>query len=151
MREARQAMVGVGGRGLPGALPWVLLGVLLGMPPGAPPAAAGGLDCTSQWLNRTEQAICADPQLLRLDEQVARRLQSFAARLNFGQYLGLRHWHAMQARQRAFCMADRDCIAAGFKAQSRFLDRLQRCVGSNLARRACLREALAGEPEGSRR
>jgi len=136
---------------MPGVVGRSLLWALLGISLETAPAAAGGLDCASQWLNKTEQAICADPQLVRMDEQVARRLESFAARLNFGQYLGLRHWHAMQARHRALCMADRDCIAAGFRAQGRFLDRLQHCVGGGLARRACLREALAGEPDSSRR
>jgi uncharacterized protein len=118
---------------------------------GAPPAAAGGLDCTSRWLNRTEQGICADPQLMRLEEQLARRLDGFATRVNFGQYLGLRHWHAMQARQRALCAADRECIVARFRAQSRSLDRLQRCVSGSVARRACLREMLASEHETLRR
>jgi uncharacterized protein len=123
------------------------LGALLG----APPAAAARFDCASRWLTRTEQAICGDQQLLRMDEQLARKLDSFASRLNFGQYLGLRHWHAVQARQRGQCVADRDCIAASFRAQGRFLDRLQRCVSASLARRACLREILAGDQESSRR
>lgn len=126
--------------GLPGALL------------GSPPASAGSLDCASRWLNRTEQTICGDPQLLRMDEQLTRRLASFAPRLNFGQYLGLRHWHAAQARQRGLCAAERDCIAASFRTQGRFLDRLQRCIaGGSLARRACLREVLAGDQESSRR
>ena len=123
------------------------LGALLG----APPASAGRFDCASRWLSRTEQTVCGDQQLMRLDDQLARRLDGFAARLNFGQYLGLRHWHAVQARQRGQCVADRDCIAASLRAQSRLLDRLQRCVSASLARRACLREMLAGDQESSRR
>jgi hypothetical protein len=119
--------------------------------PSPPPAAAGSLECASRWLNRTEQTICGDPQLMRASEQLARRLDGFASRLNFGQYLGLRHWHALRARQRGLCAADRDCIAADLRAQSRFLDRLQRCVSGNLARRACLREMLASDQESSRR
>jgi uncharacterized protein len=115
------------------------------------PAAAGSLECGSRWLNRTEQTICGDPQLMRASEQLARRLDAFASRLNFGQYLGLRHWHAVQARQRSLCAADRDCIAAGFRAQGRFLERLRSCISGNLARRACLREMLAGDQESSRR
>ena len=119
---------------------------------GAPPASAGRFDCASRWLNRTEQTICGDPQLMRMDDQLALRLDGFASRLNFGQYLGLRHWHAAQARQRGQCVADRECIAASFRAQGRFLDRLQRCVSASLARRACLREVLlASEKESSRR
>jgi uncharacterized protein len=116
-----------------------------------PPASAQRLDCASPWLERTEQTICDDPQLTRMHDQLARRLGGFSARLNFGQYLGVRHWHAMQARQRALCGADRDCIVASFRAQGRFLDRLQRCASAGLARRACLREMLAAEQESSRR
>jgi uncharacterized protein len=123
------------------------LGVLLA----APSASAGRFDCASRWLSRTEQTVCGDSQLMRLDEQLAHRLDGFASRLNFGQYLGLRHWHAAQARQRSQCLADRDCIAASFRAQGRFLDRLQRCVSASLARRACLREVLAAEQNSSRR
>jgi uncharacterized protein len=140
MRGAQRAVLGVVGLALPGALLE------------APPASAGSFDCASRWLNRTEQAICGDPQLVRMDEQLTRRLDGFASRLNFGQYLGLRHWHAVQARQRSLCATDRDCIIASFRTQGRFLDRLQRCVaGGSLARRACLREVLAGEHESSRR
>jgi uncharacterized protein len=129
----------------------VVFGLLGLTGPGAPPAAAGRSDCASQWLTRTEQTICGDPQLLRLDDQLARRLGGFAARLNFGQYLGLRHWHAVQKRQRSQCAADRDCIVASFRAQGRFLDRLQRCVSAGLARRACLRDMMRSELESSRR
>jgi uncharacterized protein len=124
---------------------------LLGMASLGAPQAHAGLDCASRWLNRTELIICSDPQLMRIEELLQRRLSGFAPRLNFGQYLGLRHWHAIQARQRALCAADRDCIAASFRAQSRSLDRLQRCVGGTLTRRACLRDMLASEQESSRR
>jgi uncharacterized protein len=117
---------------------------------GAPAALAGGLDCTSRWLDPTQLAICDSPQLSRLEEQLARRLENFATRLNFGQYLGLRHWHAMSARQRATCAADRGCIAASYRAQGRFLDRFQKCINSSLARRACLRDLLVGERETMR-
>jgi uncharacterized protein len=132
-------MLGIVGLALPG--------VLLG----APPASAESFDCTSRWLSRTEETICSNPLLMRMDEQLARRLGSFASRLNFGQYLGLRHWQAVQARQRSQCSADRDCIVARFRMQERFLDRLQRCVAGNQARRACLREVLASDRESSRR
>jgi uncharacterized protein len=116
---------------------------------GAPAPWAGGLDCNSRWLDRTELAICDDPKLSRLEEQLSRRLDGFATRLNFGQYLGLRHWHATWARQRASCAAGRDCIAASYRAQGRFLDRFQKCINASLARRACLRD-LIGERETMR-
>ena len=118
---------------------------------GAAPPAAASLDCASRWLNRAEQVICGDAQLMRAEQQLTQRLSSFASRLNFGQYLGLRHWHAVRARQRSLCAADRECIAASLRAQGRSLDRLQRCVGGSLTRRACLREMLAAEQDSSRR
>jgi hypothetical protein len=37
------------------------------------------------------------------------------------------------------------------RSQGRSLDRRQRCVGSSLTRRACLREMLAAEQDSSRR
>src|SRR5262249_2999057 len=103
---------------------------LLGVPAAL---AAPGVDCNSRWLNRAELVICDDPQLSRTDEQLARRLDTFAQRLNFGQYLGLRHWNAMWTRQRGLCAADRDCITASYRAQTRFLDRFQRCINASLA------------------
>jgi uncharacterized protein len=118
---------------------------------GAPAAPAESLDCTSRWLDRTELMICDDPQLSRMEEQLARRLDGFALRLNFGQYLGLRHWHAMWARQRGACAAERECIAASYRAQGRFLDRFQKCISASLARRACLRDLVAGERETMQR
>jgi uncharacterized protein len=118
---------------------------------GAPVASAASFDCSSRWLNRAELVICDDLQLSRTDEQLARRLDSFAQRLNFGQYLGLRHWHAMRARQRGQCAADRECIVASYRAQARFLDRFQRCVNTSLARRACLRDLVASERGSVRR
>jgi uncharacterized protein len=116
-----------------------------------PFAEAGRLDCGSRWLNRAELLVCDDPQLSRMEEVLARRLDGFAQRLNFGQYLGLRHWHAMWARQRGECEADRECILATYRAQSRLLDRLQRCVGARVAQRSCLRELVAGEGRSVRR
>jgi uncharacterized protein len=118
---------------------------------GAAAAWAGGIDCNSRWLDRTELAICDDPQLSRLEAQLSRRLDGFAPRLNFGQYLGLRHWQTMWARQRATCAADRDCIAASYRAQGRFLDRFQKCITASLARRACLYDLLGSERETMRR
>jgi uncharacterized protein len=125
-------------------------GLLIGLAAlGAP--AAWGLDCDGRWLSRTELVICADPQLLRMEEQLSRRIKGSAARLSFGQYLGLRHWQASQARHRNVCQADRECIAAGLRAQARFLDRLQRCAATGLGRRGCLRSLLADERASMRR
>ena len=116
------------------------------------PAASGAsFDCNARWLSRAELTICSDPQLSRLDDQTARRLDSFAPRLNLGQYLGLRHWQATWRKQRNDCATDRDCITASFRAQTRFLERFQRCLGASLSRRACLRDMLAGEQESMRR
>jgi uncharacterized protein len=114
-------------------------------------AAAGGLDCGSRWLNRAELLVCDDPQLSRTEEHLARRLDGFAQRLNFGQYLGLRHWQAMWARQRGQCEADRECILGSYRAQSRLLDRLQRCVAGRLAQRTCLRDLVTSERKSVRR
>ncbi len=117
-----------------------LLGMaLLGAP------AAWGRDCAARWSSRTDRAICADPQLLRLEEQVDRRIKSNAERLSFGQYLGLHHWHARRVNDRNACAGDRECIGASLRAEGRFLDRLQRCVSSSLARRGCLHNLLADE------
>jgi uncharacterized protein len=126
------------------------IGLLLGLT-GLGTSAAWGLDCDGRWLSRAEVTICADPQLGRMEEQLSRRIKGNAPRLSFGQYLGLRHWQAAQARQRNSCGADRECIAASLRAQARFLDRLQRCASTSLARRACLHNLLAEEPASVRR
>src|SRR5262245_1944182 len=116
-----------------------------------PAATAASFDCSSRWLSRAEMTICDDPQLSRADDQLARRLRGFARRLNFGQYLGLRYWHAAARRQRSLCRTDRACILDTYRAQARFLDRLQSCVDTSLSRRGCLRELLGGERETVRR
>jgi hypothetical protein len=115
------------------------LALLLGTP------AAWALDCEGRWLTSTELVICTDSRLLRMERQLARRIKGNAGRVSFGQYLGLRHWHAVRANERNACQANRDCIAASLRAQGRFLDRLQRCVSSSLARRACLYNLLVEE------
>src|SRR5262245_49200489 len=140
MRGAAQTVLGVLGLALLGL---VALGV--------PAATGASLDCHARWLSRTEQTICNDPPLLRLEEQMSRRLDGIAPRLNLGQYLGLRHWHATWRKQRNDCATDRECITASFRAQSRFLDKFQRCLSASLSRRACLRDMLAGEQESMRR
>jgi uncharacterized protein len=123
------------------ALPIALLGMAaLWMPE----ATAASFNCNSRWLSRTEIAICDDVQLSRMDDRLARRLAALARRLNFGQYLGLRHWHAASARQRNQCRTDRACIIASYRSQERFLDQLQYCIDVSVSRRSCLRELTGG-------
>jgi uncharacterized protein len=109
-----------------------------------PAAMAASFDCNSRWLTRTEITICDDVHLSRMDDRLARRLSAVARRLNFGQYLGLRHWHAGAARRRSQCGTDRACIIASFRVQERFLDQLQSCIDTSLSRRTCLRELVGG-------
>lgn len=109
-----------------------------------PEAMAASFDCNSRWLSRTEMTICDDVQLSRMDDRLGRRLAGLARRLNFGQYLGLRHWHAASARQRNRCRTDRGCIVASYRVQERFLDQLQHCIDVSLSRRSCLRELTGG-------
>ena len=105
------------------------------------PAAgmAASFDCGARFLSPAQIAICRDAQLSRTDEQTARRVVSLSRRLAFGQYLGLRHWHSGWAEHRDGCRADRGCLMASYRAQARFLDRLQQCLDNGLQRRACLR------------
>jgi uncharacterized protein len=138
-------MRGAAWRGAKQAATSLLGAALLGVP------AVWALDCDGRWLTRTELAICTDPQLLRMEQQLARRIKGNAGRLNLGQYLGLRHWQADRASERNACQADRECIAASMRSQARFLDRLQRCVATTLARRACLYNLLLGERASLRR
>jgi uncharacterized protein len=130
----------------------LLLGLLGAALIGAPsPASAASFDCDARGLSQTEVAICEDAQLSRLDDQMARRLGGFARRLNYGQYLGLRHWRAVMAQQRNVCGDDRTCIAGHYRAQARFLERLQQCLETSLSRRGCLRNTLSNEREAVRR
>jgi uncharacterized protein len=129
----------------------ILFGVIVLASLGAPVASGASFDCRARPLTLTQSAICDDAQLSRMDEHLARRIDGLATRLNFGQYLGLRHWQAEWALQRGECDSDRDCIAANLRAQARLLDRLQRCVASSIARRGCLRDMIAGEQESMRR
>jgi uncharacterized protein len=116
-----------------------------------PAASAASFDCNARGLSRAEGMICEDPQLSRADEQLARRGDVIARRMNYGQYLGLRHWQAASAGQRDLCGANRACIDAHYRAQRRFFDRLQQCLDTRYARRSCLRETLAGDRETVRR
>ena len=45
-------------------------------------------------------AICQDANLSRTEEQVVRRVGGLSRRLSYGQYLGLRHWHALWGEER---------------------------------------------------
>jgi uncharacterized protein len=108
----------------------------------ATPGVAASFDCGVRGLSLSEIAICRDPQLSRADEQMARRLDGFAQRLNFGQYLGLRFWQSSQVRLRQRCGADIACLTGSYRLQMRFLDRLQQCLDTSAQRRACLRGTL---------
>jgi uncharacterized protein len=108
----------------------------------AAPGAAASFDCGTRGLSLSEIAICRDPQLSRADEQMARRLDGFALRLNFGQYVGLRFWQSSQVRLRQRCGADIGCLTSSYRMQMRFLDRLQQCLDTSAQRRACLRSTL---------
>ncbi len=117
------------------------------------PAAgtAASFDCGARFLSQAQIAICQDAQLSRNDEQTARRIASLSRRLAFGQYLGLRHWHHGWTGRRDGCRADRACLTASYRAQGRFLDRLQQCLDNGLQRRACLRNTLNIDRETVRR
>ena len=117
----------------------------------AGPAPAAALDCAARWLGDTEIAICRDPQLSRSEEQISRRIGGFARRVSFGQYLSLRHWHALWSEERARCSLERACMAASYRAQTRVLDRLQQCLDVNQQRRQCFRSTLTVEREALRR
>ena len=114
-------------------------------------AAAASFDCNSRWLSRSEVTICQDPALSRLDDQVATRFDAIALKGGFGQYLGLRYWKASWTKQRDTCGADRTCINGHYRAQARFLERLQQCIDVRVMRKACLRDSLAGDRETRQR
>ena len=136
MKFAARAVAGVFG------------GLLIGS---APPVIAASFDCRVRGLSPAEVMICEDQQLSRTDEFIARRADVVARRMNYGQYLGLRHWQAASARQRNLCGPNRACITAHYRAQQRLLDRIQQCLDTRFARRACLRNALGGDQETMRR
>jgi uncharacterized protein len=114
------------------------------------PAQAASIDCRARDLTGTEVAICEDQQLSRLDVQIARKADTAARRMNFGQYLGLRFWQARLAEQRNQCEGDRGCITSHFRVQARLLDRLQQCLDTRIARRACLRDTISVDREAAR-
>src|SRR5262245_39799140 len=125
------------------------LGLAFACAAGAVPAVA--LDCAARWLGETEIAICRDPQLSRSEDQTTRRIAGFARRISFGQYLSLRHWHALWSEERSRCSLERACIAASYRVQARFLDRLQQCLDVSQQRRVCFRGTLNVEREAQRR
>jgi hypothetical protein len=121
------------------------LGLVFACVAGSLPAAA--LDCASRWLGETEIAICRDPQLSRSEDQITRRIAGFARRISFGQYLSLRHWHALWSEERSRCSSERSCMVASYRVQTRFLDRLQQCLDVSPQRRACFRGTLTVEAQ----
>jgi hypothetical protein len=125
------------------------LGLAFACVAGSAPAVA--LDCAARWLGETEIAICRDPQLSRSEDQITRRIAGFARRTSFGQYLSLRHWHALWSEERSHCTLERACLAASYRVQARFLDRLQQCLDVSPQRRACFRGTLNVEREALRR
>jgi hypothetical protein len=114
-----------------------------------PSASAASFNCSTRDLSRAQVTICEDPQLSRLDDQVARKADTVARRMNYGQYLGLRYWQTQSAQQRDQCGADRACISAHYRAEARLLERLQQCLETRFARRACLHDTLSGDREAS--
>src|SRR5262245_3977872 len=123
----------------------------LGLAFGCAAVPAVALDCAARWLGETEIVICRDPQLSRSEDQTTRRIAGFARRTSFGQYLSLRHWHALWSEERSRCSLERVCIAASYRVQARFLDRLQQCLDVSQQRRACFRGTLNVEREALRR
>jgi uncharacterized protein len=113
--------------------------------------SAAALDCSARWLGETEVAICRDAALSRTEDQVVRRVSGLARRLSFGQYLGLRHWHALWGEERGRCSLDRRCLTVSYRAQIRFLDRLQQCLDTSQRRRICFRNTINVEREALRR
>jgi uncharacterized protein len=127
----------------------VCLGLALAWVLGAGPAVA--VDCNAHWLDETEAAICQDAQLSRTEDQVVRRVAGLARRQSLGQYLGLRHWHALWGEERGRCSLDRTCLTESYRAQLRFLDRLQQCLDTSQQRRGCFRSTLNVEREALQR
>jgi len=115
------------------------------------PAVAATIDCRTPRLSPTEITICTDPQLVRMDEQLSRRLVRAARQLAYGPYVGLRVWQSDWRQQRAECSADRVCLGAVYNEANRFLDRFQRCLGTSLRGRRCLPVSVEGERSAVRR
>jgi uncharacterized protein len=158
LRRTRTAYAGLGSRSwkaqrnmqrrVPAGLA-AIVGLALLCAPAAGHAAS--FNCRARDLGETKSAICHDGQLSRVDEQIARRVSGLARRLTFGQYLGLRHWHSGWGETRESCGSERTCLGASYRAQGRFLDRLQQCLDAGFQRRSCLRNTLNIEREAVRR
>ena len=119
---------------------------------GAPAAGVTApINCNAASLSRAQMAICLDAQLSKTDAQTDRRVAALGRRMGYGQYLGMQHWHSGWVEHRDGCQADRVCLTASYRAQARFLDRLQQCLDNGLQRRACLRNTLNIEREAAQR
>ena len=113
--------------------------------------ALAAVDCRAPRMTAADLAICTDPQLARMDDQLVRRLQKTARQLAFGPYVGLRVWQSDWRQQRSECSADRVCLNAAYNDANRFLDRFQRCLGTSLRGRRCLPVSVEGERAAARR
>ena len=109
-----------------------------------PAASAASFDCNARGLSRAEGMICEDPQLSRPDEQLARRGRCHRPAHELWPISRPPALAGGVGWQRDLCGADRACIDAHYRAQARFLDRLQQCLDTRYARRACLRERSRG-------
>jgi uncharacterized protein len=112
---------------------------------------AATIDCRAPRMSPTEITVCTDPQLVRMDEQLSRRLAHTSRQLAYGPYVGLRVWQSDWRQQRADCSADRVCLASVYNEANRFLDRFQRCLGTSLRGRRCLPVSVEGERSAVRR
>jgi uncharacterized protein len=129
------------------------LAILLFLSVATAPAVveAATIDCRAPRMSPTEIAVCTDPQLVRIDEQLSRRLARASRQLAYGPYVGLRVWQSDWRQQRGDCSADRVCLASVYNEANRFLDRFQRCLGTSLRGRRCLPVSVEGERSAVRR
>lgn len=127
------------------------LPILLLLSVATAPAVAATIDCRAPRMSPTEITICTDPQLVRVDEQLSRRLARASRQLAYGPYVGLRVWQSDWRQQRGECSADRVCLASVYNEANRFLDRFQRCLGTSLRGRRCLPVSVEGERSAVRR
>jgi uncharacterized protein len=95
--------------------------------------------------------ICADAQLSRSDDELNRRISRASRQLAYGPYVGLKVWQSDWRQQRADCNTDRTCLASAYLDANRFLDRLQRCLGTSARGRRCLPVTVEGKRSAIRR
>jgi uncharacterized protein len=112
-------------------------------------ARAASFPCYGTGLSPVELAICQDPQLSRLDDDVARKARSLLPRLSYGQYLGLRYWRSRGGEARDQCGPDQACLIAQYRAQNRLLDGLRQCLDRGGGRRTCWRAIMLGTETGA--